>query len=121
MIHLVDTFTPAGLVGLLPAEFPKPFVADDMVGSEMLELCRICTGRCRQRHQLERALQVTVVIGGNIRDEIRGVFCSQSFRAYFHNHLFLFRAHATKVIHDCFSLRECSGDSLDSGRNGMTE
>ena len=79
LIHLVDTFTPAGLVGLLTAEFPKPFVADDMVGSKMLELCRISTGSCRQRHQLERAIQVPIVISGNIRDEIRGVFCSQSF------------------------------------------
>ena len=55
---------------MLTTELPKSFVADDVISTKVLELCGVSTCFFGECHELESAVQHTIVVCRDIRDEI---------------------------------------------------
>ena len=85
-INFEDALLPGSLMGELPAQRFEAIVRDDLGGTEVLEFGRVGSGFFRQPNQLFGALQVAVVIGGNIGNEVGRVVeayflvCDGNFR-----------------------------------------
>jgi len=58
---------------LLPPEGLEAKVGHDVGCSKMLELRAVGAGLLRQGHEVLGTIQVTVVIGSDIRDEVGGL------------------------------------------------
>ncbi len=58
-------------MGLLSTEGLESVVRDDVRSSKVLEFRAVSAGFLRERHKALGAIEVTVVIRGDIRDEVR--------------------------------------------------
>jgi hypothetical protein len=72
LIDLENGSLPLALVRELRPRL-EPFFADDVLGTKVLELRRICTSCGRKVNQRDGSLEVTVMVCRDIRDEISGV------------------------------------------------
>ncbi len=70
LVDLKDGFLPGRLVRELPPQGLETVVRDDLRRSEILEFCRICTGLFRQPDEQTGAVQIAVVVGADVGDEI---------------------------------------------------
>ena len=60
-------------MGLLAAERCKSVIRDDMWCAKVLELCAISAGFLRQRHEMFGAFEITIVVRGDIGNEVGGL------------------------------------------------
>jgi hypothetical protein len=72
-VDLRDRLFPLGLVADLAVHVRKAVVRDDLGRVEVLELGRIRPGFFGQADEQFGALQVAIVVGGNVGDEVGGV------------------------------------------------
>ena len=79
LVDLEDGFLPGRLVRDLAAHVPEAVIGDDLGGAEILELGRIRPGFFRQADEQLGPLQVAVVVGGDIGDEIGGMVCANAY------------------------------------------
>ena len=61
---------PGELVALLAAHGSETVIRNDLRSLEILKFCRICTALFRDMDQHLCAFQISIVIGGDIRDKI---------------------------------------------------
>ncbi len=86
LVDLEDRFLPAGLVRDLPVHVAKAVVGDDLRGAEVLELGGVRPGFFGQADQQLGALQVAIMVGGDIGDEVGGVVRADQRDANFDFH-----------------------------------
>ena len=73
----------------LPAQVAESIIRDDLGGAEVLELSRVRPGFFCQADEQFCSLQIAIVVGSHIRDEIGGMILSDGAFSDLNVHRFL--------------------------------